>query len=514
MTHKRQKQTFDQKENESPREAEELDAQDAGALSIPESSLSARILGKRPPGAKQQEFLRQHRYQQAATKIQSTVRKHQTQKKIVLPKQIYQFLSQYPELLNEIHEEVDLVELSQVLAREIMELLSQPHEIEGHGKRLYLGKKIYLVASMLPLSKLSAEKAKVPSEQIELPVGLWVKKIAGGVELELINQYLGEGTYKKVLASTVLQIDLTTKQHLISAADTVLVQSKDEQKEAHTLTGLRLIRSTFSEEELANPNLRLAGLLTHLDRHSDGTLEARDVALRGDLDRWNNLTRLEFARCFADVATTLELFHAKSLVHRDIAPRNILISKGSEARGFLSDFDLSRIMGHSTLISRNPYYDELGQNGIVTPLCDILGLAQVVAQRIFHMEYGSPSRINLTKAVNELSLILKAQIQTFTNLGELSADQTRTMETLAQELEILTELYNVIWIIFDMNHRSLDSLEFEQNDLYNRLLRRDTLAVPLAYQFLLSKFPQWNSLFPALKNFYRRLAAISIHKPI
>jgi hypothetical protein len=68
----------------------------------------------------------------------------------------------------------------------------------------------------------------------------------------------------------------------------------------------------------------------------------------GDLHRAvleRRLTRQQIARVILDVGDTLQYAHARGLVHRDVKPANILLSR--EGLSKLSDFDLVRVLDSS-----------------------------------------------------------------------------------------------------------------------------------------------------------------------
>lgn len=75
--------------------------------------------------------------------------------------------------------------------------------------------------------------------------------------------------------------------------------------------------------------------------------------LRARLDREGRLSPAETARVMEQVLDALAYVHARGIVHRDVKPENILLSRGATSRGVtLLDFGLARPVGAVTNAAR------------------------------------------------------------------------------------------------------------------------------------------------------------------
>lgn len=258
---------------------------------------------------------------------------------------------------------MDFKDLSRVIAREILEPVSRYRRVSS-GVSKY----------RFPFLEKTRVRGKNTSTFVITSfMDLWINKIPGGVEFDLVGKEIGRGALKTVYNSKIFGINLETVQHTKTLQDAVLLRSKPG-KAAIVLEGLSLITDSFSEKELKNPNLRVAGLLNLTDRMVGNVLEARDAKYDGDLTAVALGTE-ETLRVIKDVAITLFIMHGKKIVHRDVKPENILVKDG---RGYLADFDFAIRQGKCNFAGTFEFMDVLSHKGHATPFTDIYGLAKTL----------------------------------------------------------------------------------------------------------------------------------------
>src|SRR5690606_14092699 len=82
----------------------------------------------------------------------------------------------------------------------------------------------------------------------------------------------------------------------------------------------------------AHPD-RVVLVMQHVEGETLGTRLAREGALGQSLT----------AAIGADIASALAHVHARSIMHRDVKPANILLSTEAETTAILSDFGIARL---------------------------------------------------------------------------------------------------------------------------------------------------------------------------
>lgn len=391
----------------------------------------------------------------AATRIQSLLRGNQARKKTVFPSEIKNFLdTNLTGLTAPNREPLDSDVLSKAIAREILEL-STSGAMKEHGVLLDTGKSY-----------------QFQSGEVTIPIEIWVKQTANGVEIDMVGQKLGQGTYKTVFASRTFDIDLSTQRHDMSPLqNTVTVQSNEESSNLNLLEGMEIIQENFSKD-LENKTIRLAGVVTHGGKlvnrvrvkgnrskevNGEQLTVARDIQYDGDLDATQNPKIL--LQAFSDTAQTLLQFHAKGIVHRDVKPPNILTRKG---RGILADFDLTKKQGFNTDIDPNEYkyWDPLSQNCYVTPFSDAHGLARSMCEKLFGATYRD------------------------------SEDSIRTLPRFKNPPPELKAIRDAIAAIFDANKKTLRYLN-QNPQIEAQLADKNSLEVLKGIAVLQKEFPAY-----------------------
>lgn len=435
---------------------------------------------------------------------------------IVLPSEIREFLeSNLGDLKASDGSAIDLDHLSRAIAREVLAFSEDATPFYGHGKRLIENEELYA------FPRFHSENGNTSWELFLLPIGIWAKqsKDKRGIEIELIGQKLGEGTYKTVFQSQPLRIDLSSESHEKVIDNAVLVKAKPGFND-HVLRGIQTIYQNFSPAELLDPELRLAGLLTKMDRKSLDGLEARDIQNCGDLNGvlWG-LDEGDKLQILADAATTLEKFHQKGLIHRDVKPPNILIGNDSP-RGYLADFDLTQEQG-AAYAAEYIFWDTLSENGYVTPFVDAYGLAQSAAGILFGADYetrkngfqlrGIASKkileellsqlqaIGITKKFTGTSLhLILATIRKQSYRADLTSLQLRASEKIVKRAELLIRARNAIADVFDADERVEDYVSSSEPQILD-LLQGDSADAKNAVLQLQTQFPEFANFFSEIK---------------
>ncbi|MES2503435.1 MAG: hypothetical protein V4534_01015 [Myxococcota bacterium] len=251
------------------------------------------------------------------------------------------------------------------------------------------------VSKVLCQSALSfAHSARVGGrERITGPVDAWVTKTSKEtIEIEIIGHKLGSGTFKTVHRTDRLTLTLQ-KGGPAKELDEKVLSRFNTAAQANIQRSLDLVAKAFPKPD---PNLRLAGLLTHLDRTNAGQTEARE-----DIYEPLNhavLSQAEKTQALADVATSLKLMHRQELVHGDIKPGNILI--GKDRRGYVADLDGLDSYLSPQLASEMFTHGFQDALRVTTPFADIYALA-MTAQHIYGANNPYSSQIAELNADNE-----------------------------------------------------------------------------------------------------------------
>lgn len=294
----------------------------------------------------------------------------------------------------------DLDAMSKILAREILELSFSDNpeslsDYEGHGK--FLGKNDEKTYNFPVFDKQGTKHVVIGTQKIPLPVDLWIKKKPDGtgIEIEMVGKKLGKGSFKTVRESKVLEINLQSIAHDKSLSDYVVVRPNKMTSKAQerVLEGANFLKKYFPELG-TDPELRLAGNYSLTDRlrtdfssspSSSGSsrpmIEPRDIRYRGDLEQLaDKLNSHQLRQIFADISKTLQKMHAKSWVHSDIKPHNILVSNGDNPHGFISDFDTVVKPGEYKGLTQTYADWLLKEQKIATPFTDVYALAKMTLE--------------------------------------------------------------------------------------------------------------------------------------
>ncbi len=361
--------------------------------------------------------------------------------------------------------------LSKGIAREILEL-STSGALDEQGVLLDT-KKIYQFAT--------GESLQGGPTPVRLPVEIWVKKTPDGVEIEMVGQKLGSGTYKKVFASRTFEMDLSTEKHAKSSIEnTVAAESKNAEANINLLHGVKLIQDNFAEE-LKAKTIQVAGIVSHagkLQTNSAGEVKvvggrrkgdvvvARDIQYDGDL--WK-IGQKYTIKALSDVAKTLQRFHAKGIVHRDVKPDNILHKAG---RGYLADFDLTQKQGRG-IQSEYRYWDALSKVGYATPLSDAYGLARTTAEVLLGL-----------KDMHDSARYSEDQIRA--QLSKLPAE--------------FSAIRNAIVAVFDANKKTLD-YAISNPAIEGYLKSKDPIEFQKGVDALNTQFPAFNQFLDLMASY-------------
>ncbi|MBH1989183.1 MAG: hypothetical protein I8H75_01385 [Myxococcaceae bacterium] len=309
-------------------------------------------------------------------------------KKTVMPSEIQKFLESN---LGDFKRDIsDLTSISRMIAREILNL-DHSGALNTPGTKLLLGKS-YAFASEAAFKAGKAMPADVRKQEavsLELPFDMWVQKTEAGIEVELVGKKLGSGTYKTVFQSRTLNIDLNSEKHEKSIHRTVLVKANTPEANRVIIQGADIVKAALSSD-MSDPSIRIAGILSKTSRVNRNKLEAREAEYVGELKTFQGSLSEKLA-VIGDAARTIQRFHEKGIVHRDIKPPNILVSH--DKRGYTNDYDLTNSFGQSEIRSDYPYWDALSREGIVTPFSDAYGFARTSLEMLFGFAWNVPDRV-------------------------------------------------------------------------------------------------------------------------
>ena len=349
----------------------------------------------------------------AATLIQKVVRGHLTRSRIALPKELKPFLR---DTLEGFRKE-EIAAVSQIIGRHSVEMLGDPEKYKGEGVRL---------------SKVEIKYRDGSDVERNLPMTLWLQLSDDGqtVRVQIYEEFLGEGTYKRVKESETVEINLTHGIHKPKEKkDTVLVRSKDalssedryygtaseiEEWQQETLDQIQSSISTlmalFPAEELqADPKIMIAGIPGVIRTHQGKKrkkLEWEDVRYTGDLNdacktgkvfkstkKGSETVPLEMGdilRISESLQYTVEKMHQKGVIHCDIKPANILMRYNSDKEqieGNVSDFDLLAKVGINDRDTTYVFWDQCAEQGLVLPTCDTYGVAICLGSQLFGEDF-------------------------------------------------------------------------------------------------------------------------------
>ncbi len=368
------------------------------------ATLAAKDASVSPPTRRLKQYAENVKAQIHAARLEG----EKVRSAYVMPKELREYLGKnVAGLTDEKGAPVDVDKLAAAIAVEIARGDAAGDHKE-FGRRINMGQKymFYNKAKMAELAKASkwvqrkesklrvAEWAKAYGGEstARIPVSFWMTRTPTGVELEMIGEFLGDGANKQAFASKVLNINLQSVKHDKQLTEATVLRELPIADPARPKDGLALVRTTFTSDELKDPDLRLAGLLTHTDRKAGKLMEARDIRLGADLNirlERGDLSAAQRLRVVADVAMTIGKLHARGLVHRDLKPENILLDE--RGRGHLIDLDFVTIPGQNDIAGTRGFIDVIStyalkqpsRRGMVTPLTDIYAMAQVSAETLF-----------------------------------------------------------------------------------------------------------------------------------
>lgn len=203
-------------------------------------------------------------------------------------------------------------------------------------------------------------------------------------------------------------------------------------------------------------------------------MEARDVQYDGEFGAIP-LTQSQSLQVLADTAKTLQQFHAKGLVHRDVKPPNILVKNG---RGYAADFDLSGKQGLSKTKSNYLYWDPLSQKGVVTPLSDAHGLARTACQTLFGTSWYT------------------------------SEDDIRSLPQFQKPTPELEPIRDAISAVFEANKQTLEYLG-QNRELIKQLRSSDPELIASTVQQLQEKFPAYSGFLKLMASYDKTPATAS-----
>lgn len=314
----------------------------------------------------------------AANKIKAHLKMHMVRKHVVMPSKIASYLTKNVGAFdNDKGETINWRKLSLFISREILEAKRAPKPYANFGKRFFGNEAPQRFAAF------NRKNSFVMSEEIPMPACAWlsVDSSKRKAELEIIGECVGSGSAKTVYMSKILTIDLNSPVHPMEVHEAALVKQRSTVGANAFLSGVRFLESLPRNSN--GLKIRAAGCFSHTQRNSNGSIEARDKLYLGDLlDCLDHLTLGSRLKVLGDAAKSLQWLHELGLVHGDVKPDNILVSKATR-RGYLNDFDFGKRLGVNDSGTLG-YIDTLGLLGYATPFLDIYGLAMSTAMCIFN----------------------------------------------------------------------------------------------------------------------------------
>lgn len=344
---------------------------------------------------------------QAATTIQTQVRRYLKQKKVILPNQIKEFIAvNFPDMSQS---ESDA--LTKIIARQSIAILENPKAFQGEGKRI----------NQMVENKFTDPVTK-ETKTVKTPRTIWVYLTDDQKQLRVqvySKKLMGEGTYKIVKASKTLVFHLSggldKKKKVVS---TVYIKSKDivteeerrsypgrvirqfeEEDIAKLRYGMNEAARVFSKEELAQDeaiHIKALPDVTHtyIGKKYRKRLEWEEPMYFGsdflevlkagsvqvDDGVTVKMTSPDKLRIVKSTLYTAQKMHEKGVVHRDVKSQNVFLGYDGKLQGYLGDFDLIAKVGHNELKSPYAYWDLPSCKGLVLPTADIFGSAMVLGE--------------------------------------------------------------------------------------------------------------------------------------
>lgn len=188
------------------------------------------------------------------------------------------------------------------------------------------------------------------------------------------SKVLGEGGFKTVYDGVEVTRDAGLQVNRVAVP-----VGQDADYNDMILQAQKLIMSRFSAQEIID--LDLAGLFKDIERvDSKGRLEVTDpLVYAGDLyDKSDELSVQQKIVGLQKIARTLQAFHEKGLIHRDVKPENIAVDQEGKMR--LADIDLITERGEQNFAGTEGYLDSLALNDYATHFQDIYALMMTTDQ--------------------------------------------------------------------------------------------------------------------------------------
>lgn len=250
---------------------------------------------------------------------------------------------------------------------------------------------------------------------LSLPFTLYIDRNPGngGVTLSMTTPgvvqgaVIGQGTFKVVKSHYTIGVPDAGSGQLpsIRSHEVVLLRAK-KGHEPQVLAGLETIKRLQLEigpDVIPGPivqrfytskanKTRFEFTQTKFNGDFDRVIREGYLPLRTAVPAMRRFNLSDKLDALIDISGKLQRFHAVGYIHRDVKPPNMLLelveTPGSVARvvAFPSDIDLTGRAGFvgATVEGRKyPWWDPCAREGIVTPVCDVYGLAYTLGQTLF-----------------------------------------------------------------------------------------------------------------------------------
>ena len=283
----------------------------------------------------------------------------------------------------------------------------------------------------------------------------WVTRIGpNNFEIEIIGAKKGHGASTQVFETHLLTLELQASGPVKTRDQKALARFETRHGEK-LQKALALLEKHFPVSK-PDPDLRIAGRYTHLDRAVGGAIEARDILMLGSFEnQLENLTLEQKMQVLQDVAKTLQKLHAAGIVHRDIKSTNILVS--ADHRGYLADIE-----GLRNYMQPEDPNDQLGTVGYIGRGPGFFGDIYALAVTTEHVLEGENA---FEKGIN---LIQKEEDRWLSSMRE--NDTEKRLES--SDVEVQQAVYRELAAKFPIYPVFLDALANQNPNLMNPELEK------------------------------------------
>ena len=273
--------------------------------------------------------------------------------------------------------------LSKVMAREIVEKYGDGKDFNGNGKR------ISLTNTQYRFFDIDAGKTEI----LKSPYDFWVKNTEKGIEFQLIEKTLGQGSFNTVFQTQKFEIPLQDEEHApdsMQVTGTVPLRRADMTTEKQKKTiekaqaAHKLVREKFTQTQRDELGFDLPTEET-MNRTTPGGRGEKFLETDGtevypnDYNKAHlTMTEDQRLRVLGDTAVALNALHQQERVHGDVKPGNIAV--GKDGRTHLLDFDMASLNNAKKREGTLLYIDALLWGNRKTELTDIYATAVMTLQ--------------------------------------------------------------------------------------------------------------------------------------